>query len=247
MTIPPRKTTHQHLAEVSGLAEATYADWPRWKHTIPFPSPLVMGSSGTHQLETFLVVGSAWAQMLAHFLPSKARVLDIGCGCAKVARFLASDARVGSYIGFDPIEVCIEWNRRHVLPYTGDRFNFVHADLYSAEYNPYGRVDPGSFRFPADEESIDVAVASSLFTHLLEPTAVHYLRESARVLRPEGKLVLSLHTEPGEDSLYAGDEARIDVSIDYFLQLARGAGLALHEDLGSLCGQHALVLTPATA
>ncbi len=88
----------------------------------------------------------------------------------------------------------------------------------------------------------DLALASSLFTHLLEPDAVHYLGESARCLRPDGRLILSLHTEPPAGMRYAGDEARIDVSLDYFLQLAGSAGLRLVEDLGSLCGQHAVVL-----
>lgn len=237
-----RKTTHQHLAEASGLEQAVFNDWPVWKYTIPFPTPLLMGSSGTHQLDTYLVVGSAWAQMLAHFLPPQARVLDIGCGCAKVARFLATDARVATYLGFDPIAVAIEWDRRYVLPVTGPRFEFVHVDLYSAEYNPQGTVDPDAFRFPAEDASRDLAIASSLFTHLLEPTARHYLREAARVLVPGGRLVLSLHTEPPEGQQYAGDEARIDVTLPYFLELAADAGFRLHEDLGSLCGQHALVL-----
>ena len=241
----PRKTTFQHLDEIGDLSARTYADWPIWTHTIPFPTPVMMGSSGTHQLETYLVVGSAWWQVIGHFLGERARVLDIGCGCAKVARFLAADPRVASYVGFDPIASCIAWNQRFVLPLTGDRFRFVHADLYSAEYNPHGTLQPSEFRFPAEDGSIDVAVASSLFTHLLEADAGHYLAESARVLAPQGRLILSLHTEPPEGVDYAGDEARIDVRLDYFLDMAARQGLRLIEDLGSLCGQHALVLGPA--
>ena len=237
-----RKTTFEHLDEAGDLSQQTYGDWPIWAHTIPFPTPVMMGSSGTHQLETYLVVGSAWWQVIGHHLTDRARVLDIGCGCAKVARFLACDPRVAQYVGFDPIAACIAWNRRFVTPLTGERFQFLHADLYSAEYNPGGSLQPSQFRFPADDGSIDLAIASSLFTHLLEADAGHYLGESARVLAPEGRLILSLHTEPPEGVDYAGDEARIDVRLDYFLKLADAAGLKLVEDLGSLCGQHALVL-----
>lgn len=246
-TDPQRKTTFEHLDEAGDLSRQTFGDWPIWIHTVPFPTPVMMGSSGTHQLETYLVVGSAWWQVVGHYLPAGASVLDIGCGCAKVARFLAADPRVASYVGFDPIASCIAWNRRFVTPLTGDRFRFEHADLYSAEYNPRGTLQPAQFRFPADDGSIDVAIASSLFTHLLEADARHYLAESARVLRPGGRLILSLHTEPPAGLDYAGDEARIDVRLEYFLELAGAAGLALVEDLGSLCGQHALVLGPARA
>jgi SAM-dependent methyltransferase len=239
---PPRKTTFEHLDEAGDLSSRTYDSWPIWTHTIPFPTPVMMGSSGTHQLETYLVVGSAWWQVIGHYLPARASVLDIGCGCAKVARFLAADPRVERYVGFDPIAACIAWNQRFVVPLTGDRFRFVHADLYSAEYNPNGTLKPDAFRFPVDDHSIDIAIASSLFTHLLEPDAVHYLHEATRSLRAGGRLILSLHTEPPTGIDFAGDEARIDVRLDYFLQLAASEGLSLVEDLGSLCGQHALVL-----
>ena len=180
--------------------------------------------------------------MAAHYLPENASVLDIGCGCAKTARFLAADPRVARYTGFDPMPSVIAWNNRFGIPYTGERFCFLHFDLYSSEYNPNGQVQACDFRFPAQDSSIDVAIAASLFTHLLEPDAKRYLHETARVLRPAGKIILSLHTEPPEGVNYAGDEARIDVRLDYFLRLAADCGLALVEDLGSLCGQHALVL-----
>lgn len=202
----------------------------------------MMGSSGTHQLETYLVVGSAWWQVAGHYLPDQASVLDIGCGCAKVARFLAADPRVARYVGFDPIASCIAWNQRFVAPRSRGRFEFLHVDLYSAEYNPRGALRADQFRFPAEDASIDVAIASSLFTHLLEADARHYLEEAARCLRASGRLILSLHTEPPAGLRYAGDEARIDVEPGYFLELADHAGLTLVEDLGSLCGQHALVL-----
>lgn len=242
MSDTPEKTTFQNLQEAGDLSAQTYGDWPIWAHTIPFPAPVMMGTSGTYQLETYLVVGSAWWQVIAHYLPDNASVLDIGCGCAKTARFLAVDPRVGRYVGFDPIASAIAWNRRFVVPITGERFRFLHVDLYSAEYNPQGTLHAGDFRFPAEEASIDVAIAASLFTHLLEPDAKHYLREAARVLRPDGRVILSLHTEPPEGVDYAGDEARIDVRLAYFLRMAAECGLALVEDLGSLCGQHAIVL-----
>ena len=242
-----RKATHQHLAELIDPATQTYGDWPVWKHTIAFPSSVMMGTSGTHLLETYLVVGTAWQQVIAHYLPRAAvqgaDILDIGCGCAKIARHLVADPRVGSYRGFDPMQACVEWCQRFIAPQSGERFWFEHIDLYSGEYNPNGSVLADQFVFPVADHCIDIAIAASIFTHLLEADARNYLRQSARVLRPGGRLILSLHTEPPDGLVYAGDEARIDIRLDYFLRMVTECGLAVEEDLGSLCGQHALVLT----
>ena len=96
-------------------------------------------------------------------------------------------------------------------------------------------------RFPAEDGSIDLAFAASLFTHLLEPDARHYLRESARVLKKTGLLVASIHVETPAGEAYAGRENRIDVEKPYFVAMAREAGLALKEDFGTVCGQEVLV------
>ncbi|MGQ0799315.1 MAG: class I SAM-dependent methyltransferase [Pseudomarimonas sp.] len=242
-----RKTTHQHLSELIDPATQTYGDWPVWKHTIAFPSSVMMGTSGTHLLETYLVVGTAWQQVISYYLPDAsgagADILDIGCGCAKIARHLVADPRVRSYRGFDPMQACVEWCQRFVAPLGGERFCFEHIDLYSSEYNPQGRVHADQFVFPLTDQSIDIAIAASIFTHLLEPDARNYLRQSARVLRPGGRLILSLHTEPANGLVYTGDEARIDIQLDHFLDMVTESGLTVEEDLGSLCGQHALVLS----
>jgi SAM-dependent methyltransferase len=43
-------------------------------------------------------------------------------------------------------------------------------------------------RLPADDGSIDLIVAQSVFTHMLRPELSHYLREFARVLAPDGTI-----------------------------------------------------------
>jgi SAM-dependent methyltransferase len=236
------KTTFEHVDEQANLAVLTYSDWPIWKYTIPYPPKVLMGSSGTLNLGTFLAVGSAWAQVISHFMPDNADILDIGCGCGKTARFLARDARVNSYFGFDPMLDCIDWNNRYICPHTKGRFIFNHVDLRSGEYNPKGTIRVDTYRFPLDSGSIDTVIAASLFTHLLEPATENYLKEIGRVLRDQGCAVLSLHTQPAEGQNFSGREDRIDVRLDYFLSLASRSGLKLRENLGSLCGQEAIVL-----
>jgi SAM-dependent methyltransferase len=235
--------TFEHVDKQADLAVRTYSTWPVWKYTIPYPSTVLMGSSGTPDLGTFLAVGSAWAQVVTHFMPDGATILDIGCGCSKTARFLAPDPRIKGYSGFDPIRDCIDWSNLYVTPFTQGRFTFDHVDLHSDEYNPNGTIRAETYRFPIDANSVDTVIGASLFTHLLEPAAVQYLNETGRVLKPGGNAVISLHTQPANGLNFSGNEGRVDVNMEYFLSLAGKAGLELQEDLGLLCGQETIVLT----
>jgi len=239
-----RTTTYDNLRHAGDLAAQTYPGYPVWTHTLPFPPPLLMGSTGTYELVNFLLAGHCGAQVLAHYLPAgrAARVLDIGCGCGKTARFLAQDPRIADYLGFDVLRASTDWATRFLTPATDGRFRFEHADLANGEYNPVGAIAASDYRFPAGDASVDGSFRGWLFTHLLEPEAVHYLAETARVLAPDGRAIVSLHIEPAPGTRYSGSEARIDVEPAYFLELAAAVGLVLAERPGDLCGQEILVL-----
>lgn len=237
-----RTTTFENLRDAGDLAAQTFPGYPVWTHTLPIPPPLLMGSTGTFELPLFLLVGHCWAQLVAHYLPDPARVLDIGCGCGKTARFLAQDPRIVDYLGFDVLQASTDWATRFLAPATGGRFRFEHADLRNGEYNPHGTLAAEAFRFAAADASVDVCFAASLYTHLVEAEAVHYLAETARVLAPGGRAIISLHIEPAAGQRYSGSEARIDVEPAYFLELAARVGLVLDERPGDLCGQEILVL-----
>ncbi len=126
-------------------------------------------------------------QALAGLRPDD-RVLDIGCGIGRMARILVPVLRPpGSYDGFDIVREGIDWCREHYVA-TPARFGFHHADLSNALYNPEGLAAPETYRFPFPDASFDLAVATSLFTHVLPGTAERYLAEAARVLVPGGRL-----------------------------------------------------------
>jgi SAM-dependent methyltransferase len=121
-------------------------------------------------------------------LRAQDRVLDIGCGIGRMARVLVPVLRPpGSYDGFDIAEPGIRWCQAHYHD-TAAPFRFKHADLHNGVYNPAGRDTPETYTFPYGDGSFDVAIATSVFTHLLPEAADHYLVQAARVLAPNGRL-----------------------------------------------------------
>jgi SAM-dependent methyltransferase len=130
----------------------------------------------------------------AHFqtfgdLASQDRVLDIGCGIGRMARVLVDQLAPprGSYDGFDVSRVGVDWCRSRY----GDApvpFRFTQLDLHHPEYNPGGTGDAASCVFPYPDASFDLAIATSVFTHLLDDAVDRYLSEVGRVLAPGGRL-----------------------------------------------------------
>jgi SAM-dependent methyltransferase len=132
-------------------------------------------------------------EFLAHFvelggLQPDERVLDVGCGIGRMARPLAGYLRGdGSYDGFDVNRDGIRWCERRYRRHAN--FHFAVADLFNARYNPRGAQRADEFRFPYEDASFSFIFATSVFTHLLEADATHYLAECARVLAPGGRFL----------------------------------------------------------
>jgi SAM-dependent methyltransferase len=229
-----------------GHASAWNARYPRWKHVVPLPPESLMRSVGGNDVENFLVVADAWAQVVSRFTTPGCSVLDMGSGCGRTARVLRNNRWISVYIGFDVVAESVAWCNNFIKPaWLGVRCEFHHADIYSGEYNPNGALKGVEFAFPCANASMDVVFAASLFTHLLEQDARHYLCEVRRVLKPCGRAILSIHNQvpPGVD--YFGTEARIDVSTEYFEEIATDAGLRVVDRVPDLAGQVALIFAPA--
>jgi SAM-dependent methyltransferase len=116
--------------------------------------------------------------------PGYDTVLDFGCGCGRLARqMIQQNPRPGRYLGIDRHKGMIEWCRDNLTP-NAPGFAFEHHDVYHEQLNPQGT--PGHLPFPAQDREVTLLIAWSVFTHLLEPDAEFYIRELARVLRPDG-------------------------------------------------------------
>ena len=134
-------------------------------------------------------------EFLTHFVelaglqPDEA-VLDVGCGIGRMARPLAGYlSSAGSYDGFDVNREGIGWCRRRYAKHKN--FRFQVADLYNRRYNPHGAHAASAYRFPYEDARFDLVIQTSVLTHLLEEEADHYLAETARVLKPGGRALLT--------------------------------------------------------
>ncbi len=223
-------------SSVTGSAQVN-ARYPTWKYVIPFPTDTMMGNVGAPSIENFLVIADAWGRIGSRHMPEGATVLDIGCGCGRIARVLANDGRIRKYIGFDVMRAQIEWCQNFIQPAWPQVAEFHWFDLHSERYNPTGALRAEDLSFPAADATVDVIFAASVFTHLLEADALHYLREIRRVLTPAGVALLSIHESVAPGQRFSGTEARIDIDPAYFVELARHAGLRERDNSNDFCGQ----------
>jgi ubiquinone/menaquinone biosynthesis C-methylase UbiE len=130
------------------------------------------------------------------------RVLDIGCGAGamvpELARRLGPEGR---YIGFDVHRPSIRWCRKHYAANT--RFAFDVAAVTSV-YGAASGPPATRYSFPIGAEQADFILAKSVFTHLLERDARHYLAEIRRALKPgRGAMVTAFlfdASQPGGDA-----------------------------------------------
>lgn len=117
-------------------------------------------------------------------------VLDMGCGLGRVAIPLQRVIDGGSYDGFDIVPEIIHWNTVNISG-VSPSLVFHHLDVRNSTYNPEGRVEPVNASFPFPDGSFSFAFATSLFSHLLADGTKRYLEELRRVLRPDGRAVLT--------------------------------------------------------
>jgi SAM-dependent methyltransferase len=115
-------------------------------------------------------------------------ILDVGCGIGRLAIAMPDflDAN-GNYEGFDIVPKGIEWCKQNIVS-PHDNIRFTLADVYNKEYNPKGTLQSADYQFPYEDETFDVAVLVSVFTHMLPIDVDRYVGEIARVLKKNGRI-----------------------------------------------------------
>lgn len=114
-------------------------------------------------------------------------VVEIGCGIGRDAIPLTEILTSGSYIGTDTIAPSIEWCTNNISA-RHPNFKFIHHDIYDTLHNPGGTLHASDIRLPSEDETVDLVLLHSVFTHMFREEIIHYMREFRRILKPTGRV-----------------------------------------------------------
>jgi SAM-dependent methyltransferase len=126
-------------------------------------------------------------------------ILDIGCGTGLLG--ISAEPFVyggGAYTGIDVMADDINFCLSH---FHADNYRFIHFDVSNATYAHNQETQLKSW--PVEDKSQDLVTALSVWTHLNETDAMFYMKEVARVLKDDGKAIITFfHLDQGyHDSL----------------------------------------------
>ena len=163
-------------------------------NNIPKYSVRVRSNGVTNQLGGYRFVkeGSYLSHLLKEYanLASESKVLEIGCGCGRLAVPLASIIKNGNYNGMDidreSLEACL---RNKLLLSKNCEFQLM--DIYNGAYNPAGCLADKDYKFPYTDASFDVIYMFSVFTHILPDGVTNYIKEISRLLKAGGRCLFS--------------------------------------------------------
>jgi len=117
-------------------------------------------------------------------------VVDLGCG-ERYAAAMSLDPTI-RYIGFDVNQESIK-SCSQLYP----QYRWLYADLKNGMYNPDCEIDPRTFQFPIEDQTADLIICASLFTHLETiEVAENYLAEIRRMIKLGGHLWISWFRSP---------------------------------------------------
>jgi len=146
----------------------------------------------TEDLDWFLRLGKLGAQTIVDTLAKQGktldqfpRVLDFGCGCGRVLRYLKDIPGIELH-GTDCNATAIQWGQQH-LPFAKLSVNSLEPPLAYPD---------GMF---------NLIYVFSIFTHLTESLQLRWLDELRRVLVPGGYVILTLHGDKNAESLYPAE------------------------------------------
>jgi 2-polyprenyl-3-methyl-5-hydroxy-6-metoxy-1,4-benzoquinol methylase len=160
--------------------------------TMPYKDAMEKAVGGN-----FDTVGELQLAILQHYGLSKTGYLvDVGCGSGRLAKPLSRWLE-GRYLGIDLVPALIDYARKLV-----DRKDWTFRLIRNIE-------------IPEANGQAEVVCFFSVFTHLLDEECFWYLEEAKRVLKPDGRIIVSF--------LELSDPDHFSVFLDTVDRAKRGA------------------------
>lgn len=139
----------------------------------------------------FLRIGELFLQdfISKNVIQKNSSVLDIGSGIGRIAIPMTDFLEDGRYEGFDIMKPGIEWCKKNITS-RFPHFRFTQVSLLNDLYRNTGQ-SASQFVFPYTDNSFDLAIATSVFTHMVPEEVIQYMKEIHRVLKPGGHAYLT--------------------------------------------------------
>jgi SAM-dependent methyltransferase len=199
----------------------------------------------------FLKAGSdCWLTFLSRkYCTSTSDVVELGCGCGRIARALKEPWFEGTYVGVDIDDEMLAYCRNHFPP---ERFKFVRSPhkstTYSATNSHDDKLTVGHDLLIVEPNSKDFVYAFTLYTHLLEREVTDYLQETYRILRPQGIMYLNYlcieHVELGGRYTFQHRRGNAYVESVRYPEAAVAYHEAFMTGLATSCGFRDVTATP---
>lgn len=118
-------------------------------------------------------------------------VLEVGSGFGRMAIPLTTYLKEeGHYEGVDIIKDGVNWCQSKFTP-KFPNFQFQRIDVYNDRYHPKGFQKASEFVFPFETNTFDFVYLTSIFTHMFPKDMENYLSEISRVLKPNGRCLIT--------------------------------------------------------
>jgi ubiquinone/menaquinone biosynthesis C-methylase UbiE len=96
------------------------------------------------------------------------------------------------YHGLDIVEPMVAWCVENITA-RFPNFKFHHVSLKNSLYSSKAELSAATYKFPFPDEYFDFVFLTSVFTHLKPSDTKNYLKEVQRVLKINGRVLMSFY------------------------------------------------------
>jgi len=171
------------LRELNSAADAVYA-----RSADQLPPLALMNKIGSFDEEHFKANSVGFFKEIASRLrvSRDASVLDLGCGCGRMAIPFVDFLRHGRFYGCDVWDAGVAWCNEN-LTSTGNAAFYVQSAENNYYFEQFNSEKKNNFKLGwLPDGALDASYAISVFTHLIQEDVESYLNEIARGTKAGG-------------------------------------------------------------